>query len=1127
MDVRKSNYYKLLDQHFINTVKQKHVDKTVTNRDKHMQILQKWVTFFNVYLSDEQNYEKFLPENYSCSQVLPFNIVVTDGDAGTGKTYSVNALYQQCSDAFVTGYSAKSAQAFLQYADRDNIMCGNFLIQNYSTICKCFRIKFSYREIQVLLKKIENDEQLENAYVRMAAEADNSNLCREAFIQFLKSARNLVKQIFRSQIKEFLKDLREKHASFRHRVLQTNHPHYTSDDMILTTGAKDNLRIHDASLTSISGEDKEELEPDYAEKIVNPETFVIENGSILTQEAYRTYVHLKSHLTPPPPCVLYPCMVYEEDGETVSFMSDLRKVLTWLNIFVYLPPFMFDRVPTIVCSGSKAQSHAIGSFVSSLDLNSLACVVNDNKVSSYFKSENFRRSNEESIDQDARRLTCLNLERSSLDLTDMSFQSLFLHEEDPADIENPEYETGTLRLYKTHNDVAKYVKKTEKRVISLLPVTDIVFVSDLLVPLGRITKEETETNRLSGKQAREAFFTRMGLWKEKKSIYHSKDSTCANHTECDFSENQVKFYPQTEASITKCRIVSQKLLKQTTMHDETGFEEIDEKSVSEEEWLSISHDKNCRQLDKDNDIKFICGLARDGLSEKEHFHKRRNCKVIADKLDDGRKAASVFLASSKAVDQIADFVYRPEFDFYLEFASPDYANLEHSLKKNVHARILYMPMTRTRHIPEGCLISLENMQGSVLPVGISATFEKLYSSTSFENLCADCTVIAYDWYITKLYELFLKNFDDCPLDHLIEVKEDFCTSLNSEYCKALKEKNEEKQKELIKKFEVIENQIVAALLAWQERNKSVNKILKEEPITVNFTHHKCYWIFRNLQPFLNVEYLKRFCTQNMTFFDAKKIGVSKNAANTNMQRLLFMESQKDKFGKILLENLKQIVPDLYKSLINHVLVDEVTIVELKPYLNTYNRWQDIFCTQGEETKSKFGNNQKKRDLYFVNRINNVKCDKQKLFSFTSGHLMNLPEFFCEHATPEYSMLVAKGKNEIIKYSGHREAAKNIKNVSDQVEMLAMFGFFQPIFGIHAQTVSSTQGITCHSKIFANLQKQSLDNILVTLTRSTKLNNLSLGNIEETQTWTESNERKKRKKIHDANFKKCYQNIIYK
>ena len=115
-------------------------------------------------------------------------------------------------------------------------------------------------------------------------------------------------------------------------------------------------------------------------------------------------------------------------------------------------------------------------------------------------------------------------------------------------------------------------------------------------------------------------------------------------------------------------------------------------------------------------------------------------------------------------------------------------------------------------------------------------------------------------------------------------------------------------------------------------------------------------------------------------------------------------------------------------------------------------------------KSKFGNNPKKTDLYFVNRIKNAKNDKAKMFSFTSGHLMNLPEFFSEHMTTEYSMLVAEGKNEVIKYSSHDEATKKIYNMSDPVEMLAMFGFFQPIFGVHAQTVSSTQGLTCHSKI---------------------------------------------------------------
>ena len=143
---KRHNYYMFADATFIEQLKQfisSQQTKVERNyADKWIDYLAEWREWFDNYL--QENRIDNLPPSWSSSEPLPIATVVTEGDAGTGKTFSINTMMKTIPNGTVSSFARKGTDAFLDYAIPDTIPDGlNHIIQN-NTICKMFKIKLSH-----------------------------------------------------------------------------------------------------------------------------------------------------------------------------------------------------------------------------------------------------------------------------------------------------------------------------------------------------------------------------------------------------------------------------------------------------------------------------------------------------------------------------------------------------------------------------------------------------------------------------------------------------------------------------------------------------------------------------------------------------------------------------------------------------------------------------------------------------------------------------------------------------------------------------------------------------------------------------------------------------------------------
>ena len=83
-------------------------------------------------------------------------------------------------------------------------------------------------------------------------------------------------------------------------------------------------------------------------------------------------------------------LLFGEDGMAPALYSDLRKLLIMIMQFMYLLPYMFSSIPTIISSGSTTQSEAIGSKASALQINSTPAHLADKKNVLAYRAKFFR-----------------------------------------------------------------------------------------------------------------------------------------------------------------------------------------------------------------------------------------------------------------------------------------------------------------------------------------------------------------------------------------------------------------------------------------------------------------------------------------------------------------------------------------------------------------------------------------------------------------------------------------------------------------------------------------------------------------------------------------------------------------
>lgn len=799
---KRHNYYAYADAGFIDKVKdfieyQKTLVDSEYGFDNYIKLLISWRKWFDNYVAKAptsvDELLEHMPPSWSPCEPLPIATIVTEGDAGTGKTFSLNTLLRCLPDGTASSVAKKGTDAFLGYAMADTIPGGMGHIIDNNTMCKMLKIKFSQQSVRARMEEVKNDRELEDSYATQMADMKGANdvthateSSRKHFALAALKLWTLLTECNNEMMKDFM---RYGTSAFRRTILDENHPHYTGDDLV------PNLILpHHNRLKGAYKGEKTGYSVDEARLQVNT------SESVLEQDGYRLSVEvgLTEKVNPPPPAALFPVLLFEEDGMAPAMYGDLRKLLLMLTLFTYQPPYMFSHPPIIVSSGSTTQSAAIGTIASALQMASTpAHLVNKQNVLA-FKAEFFRRDKNSFKARDtlACRTTCMTLERY-LPASEYTYTSMYTHEEHSNLVDDPGYLAEGTRLYCRHEEVRQYMRKMTKIGKAVLPVTDLVFVADNVVeitPSGLLTR----TEGLSQLTERQANNNRLFMWKCKKYLYQSyeKNDTEEDKPKTTVGNVNVDFYvadngcnAKTEEIITQAHREKIKKLAERrarVKNKETFDGELGDSSNSAEyedfveccdtgavlasdETFSenakddvlydrmVNGDRNRRvqkkrringeivdqglEKEEDNDqnkkiktgLTFIVGRAVDLLSQEEHKIKRQHAEAIAQRLGKGKELAQAYLTGSKVVDQEGDMTYEPKGDLVVEYACPDYDcdDFQGSLHASTNARTLYMAFKRQRFMTKNAPVSIEKTDTKVVFRGIDCTLYELMQNDTF------------------------------------------------------------------------------------------------------------------------------------------------------------------------------------------------------------------------------------------------------------------------------------------------------------------------------------------------------------------------------------------------------------
>lgn len=1140
------NFFRFSDEYFCHHVyeKLKLIDDQI-KKDiiTHKKLLENWAHFFSLYINSKHDItENDLPPNFSASQVLPFLVIVTDGDAGSGKTFAANCLMQKSNIFSTSSFSRKATQASVNYSE-DEYLSGGQVQED--TLFQMFRIHFSRAKMRILIKSLNKDEELKAVYHKMATsnllEHELENFSRRMFVKILRKLRHLIWEIFNDLIYEFTR-----RSDRRRTIVNPNHPHYCKD-IAIHVGEYNILQNYDETLrkTQKNTQFKSRF-PGLTDKQIKMR--IQNNESTLTQEAYVNFINMTTYSNTIATCVLYRGIIYEEDGELPAFYDDLRKIITWLCLLIYLPPFIYESVPILISSGSLRQSKAIGFEYSALDINISPYRIKD---VIFFKSEMYRRDPTMSIHHYAQRLTRLTLERC-LPINNLTMASMYNNEISGKNAENPQFLPNALRIYQKHKDVSAFYKRVQKDGCATVPVIDMVYVSDLLRELGdHQTLGDQWMTDLSTLTEREAQKQRQCMWKQKSNLYVDQDKysdldcnkfffEAGTHDFKDFQEGVETIIVE---HIKRCQ---SKLLKRKYEDEETyidvntGLHLIDETNLDEEAFDTIKYDefindvhKKTKQIEDENSKQYQChitGPATEGLSKREHMKKRQFIPTYLEILGDGRRIADSCLQGSKVVDEYARFTYVPKADLFVE-----YGTFNRTGQINVNARLLYMGFIRQRFLKEGSPVTVEHRDTLFQLVGMSGTVRKLLTSAVFQTFSTGSfKIMIYDMILDELFTILIN--DDSISDEAIFVMLQNMMEEKEVGRQKMKDKFREKYQDSTNtvtttdatmQYECVLDRIITRLC--QLKTDKIVKLIEDCHLDIYIEHSVLWGYFKYHIKRQTIPNLETYCTKvPLTVFNAAKRFQLYSTSHKSMSWNEYCNKEKwnkyNSTSRFITNGIKYHFPNMFSKLDSFVLMDNVLVWKTCPQFTAPVRWTDIFLPSSDGYKSKYGEQSKKK-LYFIHRkINKPQLRKESntynLFQLNFGDLVNLPEKFYSNYINTPSNIVATGKQEEFYYSrqntinpGLCHKKKKQNSHFDSIESVLFYTCFQSIFSTSAATIHSIQGSTCKGQLIIDLVKQKLNTVLVSISRCTDLSKLYVANANQSQYFTENFESAEKRKIN--------------
>lgn len=176
MDTKqRNNYYAFADWAFVDKVLEFRdlQEARVKKRQDYKEYLIQWKAWFDKYLSENDTSD--MPGSWSESEPLPIANVIVEGDAGCGKTYSLNTLMQGLPDGTVSSFAHKGTNAFLAYTMEQTLPGSMTHVMQNNTMCKMLKIRLSREHVKQHLDEINRNNELRQSYKRLLGLRSNNS----------------------------------------------------------------------------------------------------------------------------------------------------------------------------------------------------------------------------------------------------------------------------------------------------------------------------------------------------------------------------------------------------------------------------------------------------------------------------------------------------------------------------------------------------------------------------------------------------------------------------------------------------------------------------------------------------------------------------------------------------------------------------------------------------------------------------------------------------------------------------------------------------------------------------------------------------------------------------------------
>lgn len=736
-----------------------------------------------------------MPDNWSDSEPLPVACMAFEGHAGTGKTYTVNTLSRRLGNFWVTGWSRAATDNFLRYAAQQTPEGAMAQIKYNKTLCSAFRIRYISTEVQVNLREAELSSELQHSMAALTGVHDvrvvspsMKELTRRHLATAIVSLRPLLRGAWNEMLYGFhtskAHSLRCHRGTFPTRA-STNNKCPISSRVVLGDGRETFPEPQDELITPKHIRHYERLygtlgpDDDLPEKLptryrddwflkghMRPQRRYEDTLQENVYECARTCMELaqetqegfngrcamldRKSSDAVPLFVRQQIGVCEEDGMAHGLWCTLRKLIVLMGLFLYRPPMLCRSVPVITTSGSATQSNPINTCASALQVAACPIRLADRDNTLAVRSEFFRRSTTELDDPCQRmfRVATLGLEQN-LSASEYTFSGLLPNEVHDEAVEDPNVAPEDVRFYESHYDVRRYCSKIDQQGLATVPVVDIVYLADLLVPVegGRNRRipigayDEPPQEHMSTLTSDMAAENRQKLWA-------LKVKACYSGTTIDM--DGLHWCSDTGTLPQEAREPPTKRHCGEWFVSEHGDFELRRRGKNQD-LAATRNDLSYGKALNDASFFHICAPAALTMSREEHANKRRWAKFLETALGDGSAASKVYLTGSKAEDQTASYKYIPAMDLCLETA--DYhqpltkldAELADTIGDDgnetldVKGRLLLMAFKRTRMLISGSAVGMQN-RTKVEMTGVRCTFATVVNHSCFPTEGNDLNV---------------------------------------------------------------------------------------------------------------------------------------------------------------------------------------------------------------------------------------------------------------------------------------------------------------------------------------------------------------------------------------------------